>query len=167
MASALRLTGQVAAYLCFALVIGYFSSAPDYTHLEPTKALIKLSFSHVTDHKLECRRLSEAELAELAPNMRRPLECPRERSPMLVALSLNGEDLFETIAEPSGLARDGAATVYERFTVAPGHYAIVARLRDSNRDEGFDYEFNKEIELIAGQNFAIDFKAETGGFKVL
>ena len=167
MARALRFTVQVVAYLCFALIIGYFSSAPDYTHLDPTKALIKLSFRHVTQHKVECRRLSQAELAELAPNMRRPLDCPRERSPMLVVLSLNGEDLYEAVAKPSGLGRDGASTVYARFAVAPGRYAIGARLRDTNRSQGFDYEFSKEIELVAGQNFAIDFKAETGGFKIL
>ncbi|MDH3691014.1 MAG: hypothetical protein OEU36_16320 [Gammaproteobacteria bacterium] len=167
MVKALQYIGQIIAYLCFAIVIGYFSSAPAYIHLAPNKALVKLSLSHAAQHQTECRRLTAEEIAELPPNMRRPLDCPRERLSMLVELLLDDELLFHQLVQPSGLARDGSSTVYERFPVEPGAHKIVIRLRDSPRSTGFDYELTENIELAPKQNLAIDFKVETGGFKIL
>jgi hypothetical protein len=40
----------------------------------------------------------------------------------------------------------------------------VARLRDSDRSEGFDYERTGVLELAPAQSLAIDFRAEMGGF---
>jgi len=37
---------QVPAYAAFAAFIGYFSAAPEYRHLDPGLAVVKLSFSH-------------------------------------------------------------------------------------------------------------------------
>src|SRR3990167_4997663 len=78
------IVGQVIAFTLFAIGLGYFSNSPTYTHHDPEMALIKLSFSHASQHKEECRRLSPEEIAALAPNMRRPMDCPRERVPVLV-----------------------------------------------------------------------------------
>ena len=38
------------------------------------------------------------------------------------------------------------------------------RLRDSARSESFDYEREVEVDLVPGQNFVVDFRAEAGGF---
>ncbi len=160
----LQVLGQIAAYALFAAVIGYFSLAPAYTHLDPGLALVKLSFSHAARLKGECRRLTPEELAKLPPNMRRPLDCPRERLPVVVELALDGRPLYRAELPPGGLARDGTATVYRRFAVEPGRHVLAARLRDSARAEGFDYERTAEIELRAGQNLAVDFHADRGGF---
>jgi hypothetical protein len=65
---------------------------------------------------------------------------------------------------PSGFADDGPATVYQRFVVPPGRHELTARLRDSRRTEGFDYEARAEVELAAQQNFVVDFQARAGGF---
>ena len=42
--------GQAIAYSLFAVVIGYFATRPAYTHHDPEKALIKISFSHAGAH---------------------------------------------------------------------------------------------------------------------
>jgi hypothetical protein len=89
-----RFIGQFIAYALFALVVGYFATQPAYTHLDPDKALIKLSFSHAGAHREECRQLTQEELNRLPPNMRRPMDCPRERRPLLVELELDGEILY-------------------------------------------------------------------------
>jgi len=155
---------QIGAYAAFAVVIAYFSDSPVYNHHDPNMALIKLNFSHAAQRKGDCRRLTPEEIAALPPNMRRPMDCPRERLPVLVELVLDGELLFRGLLPPTGVAGDGKATAYERFSVAPGRYRLLARLRDSARDEGFDYENTTEIELQPRQSFVVDFKAETGGF---
>jgi hypothetical protein len=57
--------------------------------------------------------------------------------------------------------------VYHRFPVAAGRHEFVARLRDSRRSDGFDYEGSAVLELVPQQNLAIDFQPDAGGFLFL
>ena len=163
----LQIAGQVVLYAAFAAFIGYFASNPAYTRMDPSAAAITLSFGHAGERKTPCRRLTPEEIAALPANMRKPMDCPRERVSLLVELLIDGEQVYHGYRAPSGLAGDGASTVYERFTVSPGRHRIIARLRDSRREEGFDYELDEEIDLESGQHLVIDFRADMGGFKLL
>lgn len=156
--------GQVAVYGAIALVLGYFSTRPAYDHFPEDEAQIVLSFSHIGQRAAPCRKLTREEIAEIAANMRRTEVCGRERVPLYVELLLDGKPLFAAGVTPTGLSNDGAAQVHERFTVAPGRYELVARLRDSARAEGFDYERGVAVELAPGQSFVVDFRSEFGGF---
>jgi hypothetical protein len=167
MISPVQLLGQAIAYAVFAGVVGYLAASPAYTHLDPGLALIKLSFSHAGKHQGECRQRTPEELAKLAPNMRRPLDCPRGRLPLRVELVLDGELLYRGELPPSGLAGDGASMAYSKFPVAPGRHHLAARLRDSDRSAGYDYEKEAEITLHPRQNFVIDFRPALGGFLFL
>lgn len=163
MARLFRYGGQGVVYLLLALGIGYFSDRPAYTHFPPDRALIKLSFAHGAQ-KEECRRRTPEELAKLPPNMRRPMACSRERLPVTVQLLLDGEPLYHAVLPPTGLAGDGPSRTYQRFAVPPGRHELIARLRDSDRGESFDYERTAVVELAPAQSLAIDFRAEMGGF---
>ena len=44
---------------------------------------------------------------------------------------------------------------------------MTVRLRDSRREEGFDYEMEEDVELVPGQHLVVDFRAGTGGFRLL
>jgi hypothetical protein len=155
---------QLLFYSAIAVVILYFSTSPEWQYHDPDKAMIKLSFSHAGKHIRECRKLTREELDELAANMRRAESCPRERLPLLVELVLDDELLFSGSLQPSGLSKDGESTVFVHFPVEAGGHVLVARLRDSDRSEGFDYEYHEDIFLNPRQNFVVDFNAETGGF---
>lgn len=157
--------GQGLAYACFGVVIGTFASGPTYRPLATGDALIRLSFSHASQRKFECRQLSPAEVAALAPNMRTATECQRERLPVGVALEVDGDILYAAELTPAGLANDGAATAYERFVVPSGHHRVIARLRDSARAQGFDHEAVIDIELAAGEVLVVDFDGTAGGFE--
>ncbi len=164
MTSALRIVGQALLLAAFAVVTGYFAAAPAYRHFPEDQAQIKLSFSHSGARVKECRRYTPEELAKLAPNMRRPLDCPRERVPLALELELNGELLYAGELPPTGLWRDGPGSVYRTFMVAPGRHELVARLRDSRKTAGFDHERRDTIELAPLQNFVVDFRRDQGGF---
>lgn len=164
MTAALRYAGQAAVLLLFMTVIGFFADSPAYVHHPPDLALIKLSFTHGAERKGECRRLSAEELARLAPNMRRPTQCPRERLPVHVEFALDGNLLYRGTLPPTGLSGDGPSRVYERFPVAPGAHRIAVRLRETARSEGFDRERTEIVELKPGQNFVVDFRPDAGGF---
>jgi len=159
-----RIAVQVLFYAAFALLLGYFSQQPAYQHQNPDNALIKVSIGHAGQHAHECRRLSPEEIAKLAPNMRRTISCDRERLPLMVEIIMDGDVLFRDLLPPSGLSKDGESTVYKRFSVTAGKHYITARLRDSKRTEGFDYEHSENVILSPQQNFVIDFNINSGGF---
>ena len=156
--------GQIVAFTLFALLIGYFSNSPSYTYYDPEMALIMVSFSHASEHKEKCRRFTQEEIAALAPNMRRPMDCPRERVPVYVEIIMDGNSLLSKSYNPSGLAKDGATSIYESIPVKPGQHQLIARLRDSKREGGFDYESSISISLEPKELFIIDFRKDLDGF---
>jgi hypothetical protein len=165
MAKVYRVTLQALAYLGLMGIIAYLSASPAYDYASSDMAAIKLSLSHAADRVKPCVRLTPAQIAELAPNMRRAEQCERERLPLTVRLEIDGELLAEIEAPPSGLWKDGPASVYERFEVEPGRHAIMAKLRQSARPDGWDFTYSEEVTLEAGRYFTITFRAESGGFR--
>jgi hypothetical protein len=161
--SAVRGAAQVLLYAGFAGFVGFFGTGPAFEHLGPEEALLRLSFVHAAQPKQPCRKRTPEELARLAPNMRAPLECPRERAPLVVELELDGRLLYRVVAPPSGIARDGAATVYRRAVVRAGRHELRLRLADDARGE-FTYRAERTVELAAGRALLIDFDAAAGGF---
>lgn len=160
----LKFGGQAAVYVMIAAILAYFSNRPSYTHFPADRALIKLSFTHGGKRKAKCRRRTAQELAKLPHNKRKPYACPRARVPVYVEFEMDGRIRFKSRIRPGGLAGDGPARVYERFVVTPGRHVLVARLRDSDRKLGFDYEKRAEVVIAPRRNFVIDFHADKGGF---
>lgn len=165
--SVVQILGQTAFYAMFMAVLAYFATSPAYTYVDPHAAVITLSFGHAGEKVSECRRLTPEEIAALPPNMRRPMDCPRGRVSLLVELQLDDEILYRASLAPSGFAGDGASSVYARFVIPPGRYRVTARLRDSRREDGFDYELTEKVQFVPGQHLVIDFRAGTGGFRFL
>lgn len=161
----LAFVGQAVVYGAIAVLLGYFSTNPTYQHFPADEAQLVISFTHVGQRATPCRKLTREEIEELAANMRRAEVCARERLPLYVELDLGNEKLFSASLPPTGLSRDGAAHLHERFTVAPGRHVLHVGLRDSARTQGFDYESEAVIDLSPGQSFVVDFRPELGGFQ--
>lgn len=161
-----RWLGQLVLYGAFALVIGVFSQWPPYRHLPPDGALIKLSLVHSGKPRGACRERSAEELASLPPNMRAPVVCPRERSPVTVELDIDGQAVVRASAPPSGLSQDGASALYVRVPVAAGERELAVRLNDDANLDEFPYRLERRVRLVPGQVLVIDFDAERGGITV-
>lgn len=159
-----RIVGQVAIYGLIAATFGYFSLYPSYNRFPPEQAQILISFSHVGQRKGACRKLTQQETAGMQVNMHRGKVCPRERLPVLVELHLADTPLLHESLVATGIASDGAAQIYRRFTIPAGPHTISARLRDTARPEGFDYEAQTDVILTPGEKYVIDFRSEFGGF---
>lgn len=158
--------GQTLLYAAFAACVGLFSMWPPYRHLEPGQALLKLSFSHPGERVAECRKRTTEELAKLPPNMRAPLDCPRERSPVSVELELDGQVIAQRVVPPSGLAKDGASTVYERFPVPAGAHRLEVKVDDSVRAPGLTWEREQDVTLAPGHVLVVDLDPEQGGIVI-
>ncbi|MDH4324263.1 MAG: hypothetical protein OEW90_09030 [Betaproteobacteria bacterium] len=163
MKQALRIAAQLALYVPLMVLIGYFSTEPRFSTLGPDEALVRLSFIHAAERKEPCRPRSAAELAKLAPNMRAALDCPRERAVLLIELEVDGAIALRREVPPSGVQRDGNATVYHRLPLPAGRHRIVARLRD-RAGEDFNYVGETTLELAPGAALLIDFSKAKGGF---
>ena len=138
------------------------ASGLPWRQLGPDEGVLRLSIRHATAPKVACQPLTPRQMADLKPNMRRPVDCPRARWPVTVELERDGRVLYRGTHEPSGLWNDGVATVHRAFKVPAGRQSLAVRMRDSGRATGFDHVRSDTIELQAGQNFVIEFKAGSG-----
>lgn len=164
MTAYLRLAGQFVVILLLFSAVAAFANWPIYRQIPEGSAIVVLTFVHGADRKAECRTRSPEEMAKLAPNMRRTLDCPRGRRPIYVELDLAGKNIFRATLPPTGIAGDGHSRVYKRFVVPAGQYEIAARMRDTPRTEGFDHQHKETISLLPQQMFVVDFRSESGEF---
>jgi hypothetical protein len=158
-----RYAAQGALYAAFAAFIGYFSVAPSFSPIPDGDGLLRLSFIHPAQLKSPCRTRTAEELAKLPPNMRNPTDCQRERSPVAIELDMDGHPLVRRIVPPSGVAKDGAASVYHRQPVPAGEHRFDVRMSDGP-DGKFNYVANATVALQPGRVLLIDFDPAAKGF---
>ena len=154
---------QAVSYAAFMAVVGYFSTSPAYEPLPAGHGLVKLSLQHAGQRKEACRERTPEELAKLAPNMRAPSVCPRERASVAVQVTMDGQPLFDVVAPPAGLSKDGASTMYRRTVVAAGAHRFVAKLADG-ADGKFEHVAERTVEIRPGRVLVLDFDAREGGW---
>jgi ferredoxin/coenzyme F420-reducing hydrogenase delta subunit len=151
------LSRQAIAYGVFAVLVGLFSIWPRYRLIGDDEAMISLTFSHAGQRVEPCRRLSQDELMKLPPNMRKPNECPRERHPVVVTFSVDGEVLYSESKSPSGIWNDGVSTVYKRMPVKAGEHDLFIGMHESGPGEDFDFQRRELMTLEAGQHVVVEF----------
>lgn len=153
----LKWAGVAVAWVIFAAASGIFTMWPPFSQLGPDNALISLSFSHAGQRVEECRKLSQEELNTLPPNMRKPSSCERERRPVSVSFSVDGETIYQQSLAPSGLWSDGESVIYDRIEIPAGSHELYIGMSDSDRSEGFDYEGQATISFTKGQHVVVEF----------
>lgn len=154
--------GQATLYAVFGGVIALFSGWPEFTALPPDQGQLTVSVSHLGKRLQPCEEIGAEELARLPPNMRAATRCPRERAPLRLEIDIDGEAVLSGTAQSTGLSRDGAASFYRRIPLKAGRYQIAVRLRDSPREQGFDYVLESVLSLRPAQIAVVDFDATTG-----
>jgi hypothetical protein len=161
-----RILGQVAFYALFIAFIGYFATSPAYTFLPQGQALIKLTFSHAGQRKQPCRERSAEELAEMPKHLRKKKDCPRERSPIDVEMTLDGKVIYSATISPSGLSHDLASPVYERIRLPAGEHRLQVSMRDDIHSEAYNYTLDRVVTMLPAQILVVDFDSENGNFSL-
>lgn len=158
---------QTAAFGLFALLLAWFSFDPPYRPLGAGEALVRVMVVHAGERLRPCRRLSAAELAARAPNMRAPEACPRGRAPVPVRIELAGRVVVDEQLAPGGLSADGNAQLYLRIAVPAGRHALAVRVADSPREGARVWQRAETVELAPGRVLTIDFRPGEGGILLL
>lgn len=159
-----RIVGLTAVLAVFGAILWYFTYRPSYVHFPDDRALIKVSFTTGGKRIGKCIRRTPAELRKLPPHKRKVLVCPRERHPVRVEILVDGEPRYSATVRPAGLSSDGSSKFYHGIVTTPGRHTIVARLVDSGRMTGYDYQTAQTVELTPRQHLIIDFQRDQGGF---
>jgi hypothetical protein len=162
----MKLVGELIAYGLFAAFVGLLSIWPFYEVVGEHRAVISLSLVHAGERVGDCRALTQEELNELPPNMRKPNDCPRERHPVRVELRSGGEILYSATEAPTGFWSDGKSILYQRVIVDAGQHEIFVGMNDSNSDNGFDYELSSVIDIEPGRNIAVRFNELEQQFRI-
>ena len=95
--------------------------------------------------------------------MRAAKVCPRERSPITVRIDLDGQPLYEGVAQPAGLSKDGASTLYKRFEVPAGEHLVSVKMNDNVRVQGFNLAREEKMALKPAQILVVDVRKDHGG----
>ena len=144
-------------YALFMAVVGLFSAWPEMRVLGDHEAIVSVSFSLAGERIGVCRQFTQEELNELAPNMRRPADCPRERHPVRVEISANDKILYSDTLLPSGIWSDGESYAYQRIVIDGGEYHLVMKLDNSGNEAAFRYTQSANVTIAPGRNFVIRF----------
>lgn len=162
----MKYVGQLMFYAAFAAVIGALSVWPVYHIAGPQQAMISVTFSHAGERVGECHVLTQAELNDLPPNMRKPTDCPRERHPVYIELRTADELLFASTLQPSGLWNDGKSNVYQRIKIMAGNYSIFVGMNDSSTKNRFDYQLTQNLVITPGSNVVVSFDGLNNQFVI-
>ena len=158
----LRYLLQAINYTVLMALIWYFSASPSIQVLAEDQAVITLAFGHAGETREPCRKVSAEELAKLAPNMRKLEDCPRERSPVVIQMTLDGQPLYQETLLPPGIFEDGGVDIYFSGRIPAGKHAVEVKMDDSVRQDGFNYSFKQDIEIEPGTILLLGFDSEKG-----
>lgn len=158
-----RIALQIAAFALFAACIGYFSHSPPHSLADPGTAILKISLTRATARIVPCVRLSPEEIAQLSPNMRREVQCERERRPLVLDVSVDGETLVGLEAKPSGVWSDGPVSLYSSHAITPGNHRLAVRLRESGPGaEDWEITLDENVRIEAGRYYTVTYRDESG-----
>ena len=158
----LRFLLQAINYTVFMALVWYFSQAPAIRLMADDEARVTIAFAHAGQLREACRRLTQEELNELPPNMRKLEDCPRERSPVTIEATLDGEVVFSESLNPPGLFGDGGVDVFYSATIPAGEHTLSLRMNDSVRIEGFNHTLEQTVTVESRQILLVGFDQKQG-----
>lgn len=158
-----------------AVFMGAFSTWPTHTFSDPGSMGIIVSFKKVTEkaHVCDERELAEfhAAAAKRLKHMRRAnMECgSRERVPLGLAIWVDGEQMADTKLSPSGIHRDSACYVYQKFFFPAGERKVKIAMRSSRgaKEGEFDYEYETVVKGGSRSAVVVSFDSEKNEFRIL
>ena len=158
----LRFVLQAFNYAVFMGLVWYFASAPAVQLIGENEARLTIAFAHAGQLREPCRRLSQEELNQLAPNMRKLEDCPRERSPVTIEARLDGEPFYSAVLPPPGLFGDGGVDVFFSSKIPAGEHRLELKMNDSVRVDGFNHVFEQTIDIAPSQILLVGFDKKEG-----
>jgi len=161
----LSLSGRLVFFIP-AVIVYFLSTSPTYTFSGDNDSSLIIGLKHITDKVHICtdeevRLFLENEAKKERTHLRKRAKAcgSRERVPLKLTVWLDGRELVNREYQPSGLYNDGNTFVYEKFDLHSGEHHIKVVMRDSKKDreDRYDYSFDKTVNFTAKRVFVLDF----------
>lgn len=154
---------------------GVFSTWPAHTFTDPGVMGIIVSFKKVTEkaHLCDERELAEFHAAaeKRLKHMRRAnMECgSRERVPLRLAIWVDGAKMADIKLPPSGIHKDSACYIYQKFLFPAGERKVKIAMSGSRdvKEGEYDYEYEAIIKGGSRSAIVVSFDSEDNVFKII
>jgi hypothetical protein len=150
--------------LALAAVLGgvtfALSNLPYRTPLSPEPELV-ISFNH-SGQLVQPRQLTEEELEKRLPHMRNQVNVAREKSPVRLRVTINGQEVWNQSYRPRGLAKDGPSVAIVRLPVSPGIQDVKVNLGETPGPDEWAHEWSQKIEFHESRAHVLLFDARNG-----
>lgn len=158
----LRVAAASGLALGLTALVGFFARAP-LEGLNAERSALRFTWRLRAEEVVECRRPTEADLADLPVHMRNPDACVGEIPPFTLEVVVNGELRIARVVHPAGARGDRPLYVFDELWLEPGRYELVVSFRredaqDPARREVRDADQQSRelylatsVELAAGQ----------------
>jgi hypothetical protein len=134
-----------------------------YSFYSPRESAIKVAFQHTGKRIVDCdekdlikeegqryRELLKTE-KRISMNMGKLAGCPRERFPVVVALSIDGKTILDKAYKPKGIKKDMASYIYDDFIINPGVHRITVAMYDSGNKNKPDSTMDETVDIKPGE----------------
>lgn len=132
------------------LVFGFLTDNPKYKVLDQDETEFKLVIRHSGLLLGECRVMSQEEIANTPPNMRRPTECPRQKAPLKVELEIDDQLYFEQTVIPSGIQDDGIVAMFEKMNINGGPHQFQLKVKHQMNDGEKSEMLTRTLDVDTG-----------------
>ena len=157
------------------LLPALFFTDASFTYYSPEEAALKVAFKHSGKRVVDCDEAERIKakgrefrkrLKEEGMGVRMDLstlsECPRERHPVSVTLTLDNVVMIDRDYSPTGIKKDMASFINEHFIIASGSHHIKVSLRDAGpEDESGLYTLDETVLLALGEVLLVRFDPKT------
>jgi ferredoxin/coenzyme F420-reducing hydrogenase delta subunit len=155
---------RVAAALALVAILGggtYALSDWSYRPAHSSGAELVVSFNH-RGQPVEQRKLSQAELDKRLPHMRAQIGVGREKAPVRLRVTIDGQPAWSRAYPPRGLKRDGSSMALVRLPVSAGAHTVRVEIGDTPPPDQWPHAWEQTVEFAAGRVVVLLFDAKSG-----
>ncbi len=131
-----------------------------YRSPHDSQPALVVSFNH-GGARVDQKSLSEADAAKRLPHMRNQVNLTRERVPVRLRVTVDGQVIHERSYAAKGLSSDGPSLALERFPLSAGRHDVLVELADTVAP-AWTHRWQGDVELLAGQDRVLLFDTKTG-----
>jgi hypothetical protein len=111
---------------------------------------------------MNCRTLSDAELAEIPVHMRQPVQCDRGRSAVRLVVRIDSVEVVRKSIPPGGVWGDSNSIVLERIPIEPGSHLVQVAIGDTAELDEWTYRDEQTLDFTLEERRVVIFDRVDG-----
>jgi len=147
--------------LVFAALTGVVSDG-SYASPVADQAELVVTFSHPGATGMNCRTLSDAELAEIPVHMRQAEQCDRGRSAVRLVVRIDSAEVARKSIPPGGVWGDSNSIVLERIPVEQGRHLVQVAIGDTADLDEWTYRDEQTLDFTLEERRVVTFDRVAG-----